>query len=493
MTDISLPEDSSQWPLNPWELFGLEPNAKRVELRRAYSQLIRHFRPDTHPEQFQRIHETYQRLKAILGSQVPPKHPSHENPSSENWSHDGSSYQHSPSGNGNGNGKRSFDSPIGSNGPPSARGGRKHAPDVGGLFANHDEKRVVEAYRSLIQADEQHPSETTAAALYWQLILNPDLDSRRKPTDWLLHGLSRANGSVCLRELFRQELICEPRFALSDKTGQFLKNFPANSRSVLLRQRWKHAATAKNWRIIREDLVVHRTTFVDFSPMEWVRLTIAAANYAAWSQNSDADRILETCRKEIALFDSFQLEMGSELIQFDYLTELAAGIKGLPTVGNIHIRLLLQEMPKIWNASNNVRSAIVPVLTGLLSEPESVLAELDQVVSVAPVVLQYLYGLLDQVGVAWIDDQNRPAETVVAERIVYFLTVCPVVDYSKLRKSILCFCLEEFISPEAFAATVEAQQDEALDFDGSKTLVSSSIREDLSLRFLCKAHRALHG
>ena len=111
----------------------------------------------------------------------------------------------------------------------------------------------------------------------------------------------------------------------------------------------------------------------------------------------------------------------------------------------------------------------------------------------APVVLQYLYGLLDQVGVAWIDDQNRPAETVVAERIVYFLTVCPVVDYSKLRKSILRFCLEEFISPEAFAATVEAQQDEALDFDGSKTLVSSSIREDLSLRFLCKAHRALHG
>ncbi|TWU05170.1 DnaJ domain protein [Symmachiella macrocystis] len=493
MTDIPLPDDSSQWPLNPWEIFGLRPNAKHVELRRAYSQLIRRFRPDTHPVEFQRIHEAYQRLKAILGSQVQPELPSHGNASNENWSHGGSPHGYSPYGNSNGNGKSPYDSPIDPNVPSSRNEIRKRAPDVGGLFAIHDKKSVVDAYRSLVQADKQHPSETTAAALYWQLILNPDLDTQRKPADWLLHGLSRTNGSPCLLELFRQELICKPRFALSDKAGQFLKRIPASFRSELLRQRWKHAATAKNWQVIREDLVVHRTPLVDYSPTEWVRLTIAAANHAAWSQDSDAVRILDTCRKEIALFDNFQLELESELIQFDHLTELATGIKSLPTVGNIHVRLLLQEMPNIWNASNNVRSAVVPIISGLLSKPETVLSELDQVASVSPVVLQYLYGLLDQVGLAWIEDRDRPAETVVAERIVYFLTVCPVVDYSKLRTSILRFCIDEFISPEEFAATVEAQQDEALEFDGSKTLISSSIRDDLSLRFLCKAHRALNG
>ena len=473
MTGSHLPDDPSQWPLNPWELLGLSPNAKRVELRRAYSQLIRRFRPDTHPVEFQRIHEAYQRLNATFDSQIRPDLPSNGNPL-------------------NGNGEPNHDSPLVPTVPPVRKVVRQPVPDVCGLFAQHDKTRVADAYRSLIHVDEQHPSETTAAALYWQLILNPDLDTQRNPADWLLHGLSRANGSATLRELFRQELICEPSFALSDEAGQFLKRFPASSRSELLRQRWKHAATTKNWPVIRKDLVAHRESLVDFAPSEWVRLTIAAAGHAAWSRSSDAVGILDTCRNEIALFDHLQLELESELIQFDHLTELAAGIKDLPRVGHTYIPLLLQALPAVWNATNNARSAVVPVIADLLSEPESALAELDQVASVAPVVLQYFYGLLDQVGLAWINDQDQPAETVVAERIVHFLTLTPVAKYAKLRKCILRFCLDEFIAPETFAATVEAQQDEALVFDGSETLIFSSIRDDLSLRFLCKAHRAFH-
>ena len=45
-----LSDNLDEWPLNPFDLLGISKAAERKEVRRAYSVLVRRFRPETHPQ-----------------------------------------------------------------------------------------------------------------------------------------------------------------------------------------------------------------------------------------------------------------------------------------------------------------------------------------------------------------------------------------------------------------------------------------------------------
>ncbi len=62
----SLSDDISEWPLSPYGILGLERNAERADVRRAYSGLIKRFRPETHPQHFQRIREAFETVLAAV-------------------------------------------------------------------------------------------------------------------------------------------------------------------------------------------------------------------------------------------------------------------------------------------------------------------------------------------------------------------------------------------------------------------------------------------
>ena len=60
MSDHALPDDLSQWPSDPHELLGVAHGVAPRELRRAYTRLIRRYKPEQHPEHFRRIREAYE-------------------------------------------------------------------------------------------------------------------------------------------------------------------------------------------------------------------------------------------------------------------------------------------------------------------------------------------------------------------------------------------------------------------------------------------------
>lgn len=68
----SLPTDPDDWPHDPATLFGIEPRAEEATIRRAYLKLVRRFKPDTHPQQFQLIRQAYETLLARAASVAPP-------------------------------------------------------------------------------------------------------------------------------------------------------------------------------------------------------------------------------------------------------------------------------------------------------------------------------------------------------------------------------------------------------------------------------------
>lgn len=64
-----LPEDSSRWPNDPFELLNLERTVDARTAKRAYFKLIRKFKPDRFPVEFQKIREAYESVQGWLSWQ----------------------------------------------------------------------------------------------------------------------------------------------------------------------------------------------------------------------------------------------------------------------------------------------------------------------------------------------------------------------------------------------------------------------------------------
>ena len=61
-----LPEDPSRWPNDPFELLNLERSVDARTAKRAYFKLIRRFKPDRFPVEFQKIREAYESVQGWL-------------------------------------------------------------------------------------------------------------------------------------------------------------------------------------------------------------------------------------------------------------------------------------------------------------------------------------------------------------------------------------------------------------------------------------------
>lgn len=56
--------------MNVWQTLGLVPNSDLQAIKQAYALKIKQYRPDSHPEQFQQIHQAYKELTALLRRQT---------------------------------------------------------------------------------------------------------------------------------------------------------------------------------------------------------------------------------------------------------------------------------------------------------------------------------------------------------------------------------------------------------------------------------------
>src|SRR5205807_3335279 len=66
MTDIPDDPDWSLLPHAPVRFFGLNAGFDRRELKRSYNQLIRRFKPERFPQEFQRIRAAYEQLENAI-------------------------------------------------------------------------------------------------------------------------------------------------------------------------------------------------------------------------------------------------------------------------------------------------------------------------------------------------------------------------------------------------------------------------------------------
>src|SRR5262245_19557967 len=62
MSTPDVDSDMGHWPENPYDLLGVSFGVSPRDLRRAYTRLIRQYKPEQFPEHFKRIRAAYEAI-----------------------------------------------------------------------------------------------------------------------------------------------------------------------------------------------------------------------------------------------------------------------------------------------------------------------------------------------------------------------------------------------------------------------------------------------
>jgi len=269
MSASELPEDLRQWPDDPFELLGVSTDVEERDLRRAYTRLIRLFKPEQYPEHFRRIRTAYenalqrvqlfQRFRFEAAEEDPTPEPAP--PAEESlpaW-----------------------------NSPPAEPDVRDELPQLWQRAIAGEDAAV---YHRLVELHDRDPGNTDICIrLYWLLVLNPDLDAKRARCDWLATGLHRSGLSGPLRELYRREIATDPEEAISPRCTRLLDAAArAGALADMLEWRWQAIGRLSGWQVNTGDMAQALAPYVDVAALSSHWQTIVA----------DVDRFRERIARE---------------------------------------------------------------------------------------------------------------------------------------------------------------------------------------------------
>lgn len=486
MSDHNLPQDLRRWPDDPYELLGVQFGVMPRDLKRAYTRLIRTYKPEQSPDEFRLIREAYEKvLKHIewFGSrETATVQPVEEevHPTSEPDS-DGETLRE--------------ESPL----PPFAQ-----APAIEQELLDLWEQAISgdewSAYGKLVRLHDMHPGHVDICLrLYWLLSISPHLDERRSPLDWLMTGLKESNLAGPLRELYRREIIAEPGEALSHRFTDLLsRHARPGTAADLLQWRWQAARKlVRGLDTVAQDIELFRSQWFDAGGLSldaeesWVRLLFLAVDQLAWSHEAPHREALQTCLKEIHSHDHLHTRMSGSFDRLDLLLEISTAWQRLTddrSARPVVLAMLLDLTPAMWNSDlPELRSELLDCLEKIAVNPSQALQSFDFLVqkcSPALSLFGQLLGSFEQCLEPPVDP--RPPEMIVS-LVERFLDLVNWRNFHANRGDFLTFMLKEAISPQQMADSIESRADLWVNQD---TTLSRLIQDDWSLRYVCRACRA---
>lgn len=454
MSDPRLPENLDQWPDDPFALLGVTYASNRRDVKRAYAQLIRVYKPEHFPEHFRRIRDAYELLDQRLAwAEANPAAELDEAPSST----DSAELFRDDE-----NAEAAGDAP----GQPSLEPVRFASPDRDDLWQNARQGNLAEAYAHYSQLAQQgRGDELMFVRLFWMLRLTPEIDAARDARDWLVAGLKQCGLRGRLPELYRCELIEDPGEALHRRCEAAIggSGHPGLLTELVI-ARWGGAAKLHRWDVISRDLELLRCRLQDESAV-WGRLLLAAIDHLAWAKQEDCQQILADCRAEIEQVAEHFPPIAAELNQRDILLDLVQAcdqltlLTNLPSEWRKSLRSLLATS---WNHPfESFRHQLIEVLAPLVSNPIVGLQWLDRLEARCSPALHRLGTLVVTLAGECGVGQAAPAIDILFERLVAFLLAASKGKHSirwrrwapldqqrdrSGRVELLMFCLQECVT-----------------------------------------------
>lgn len=471
-----LPDDVRRWPSDPFQLLGVPRNVPPRELKRAYTRLIRAYKPEHAPEQFRRIREAYDSARQFVelfggfredAAAVPfeTQEPLRVEPARGEQPSDSAALPPAP----------------------RAKSLEEQLDDCWEWAIAGDEAK---AYRALEQLHVQAPHDTRIGVrLYWLLTLAPELDRGRLPCDWLVAGLKRNGLSGPLRELYRRELAANHSEALSDRCARLMDAVPVSQALAdLVEWRWNAVAGLDQAaEIIRGDLANLRERYLAYDEEAWARLVFAAADRVAFIDSAVARDLMTRCQRDLEAHEHLHLRLSAAFDRFELLQDLAVKTRRILQDGALWHADFVDVVRRGWTTPiDELRPRLMSYLATIAARPGQMLQNLDAIQHTSSPLLFQFRGLLAQLDSITEppDELRTPAD--FAELVISFARETPGARYADWRPHLLDFCLREVLMPEQVAVALAGQPDFQL---SPEQHLSQAALSDLPLVCVCHACR----
>jgi len=498
MADFSLPENLRDWPDDPYQLLGLPEDVDERSAKRAYVRLVRRFKPEHHPDEFQAIRGAYDTiLQHIRWRSIRLA-----DDFSDDWELSGEvdadragGRPVSPASEFEQNGQPS--SPDAGHGPADPAGRVEFPKSIlqqcDAAWQSAVAGREEEAYRELLRlSQDRPPSSDLYVRLYWLLTVCPEVDRLCTATEWLLIGLTACRGIGPLRELLRREVERDGTLALGAKY-EALFDACSEPDTLLDIVFWRFSAAGRNRRIdaIAADVERLRGKFEAGDDSLWARLLLSAVDELAWADESDRaamdsfDRYCEGLERLTHVHDEFS----EGLDRLDLLRGVADGWRRLKL--SVGVPQSWVELVPLWWTRD--WTALRPRLLGWLSDvarqPLAALATLDQMVSVSPYAASQIGDMLASLrySVFYHEEVDEEPERLTAP-LSRLLSAYRGGHYMEVRAKLLELALLEAADPYDLAQLADGHRlCHLVDVES----LSDVIEEDAQLRYVylaCRCH-----
>jgi hypothetical protein len=470
MSAPELPEDVTLWPQDPHALLGVSPDVLPADLRRAYTRLIRFYKPEQFPEQFRRIREAYETVLRLTELLLALRNPAQIAAQEE------------------AGGEEAAGSAGGMSQPIAGTEGEdKVGAEVHALWELAIAGEEASAYQGLREVSERHAGrQDVYLRLYWLTSLSPTLQPSMMPFDWLVEGVARAGWSMRSAELIHREVEAEPQLAFAEG---YQKLVSASQSSALLIEvmhwRWQAASRLGRWESIQADIEGLRPRLMEQGEEPWAQLLMRAVNYLAWAKDQP---IIESTARYFAELEGLEHLHGrlqQEFDQLESLRELTATWHILRKDTKVPNDVLALVRGSWFLPREIIRKELWQFVEEIVRDPQQWLEKLTLVHTEGPALFNYLGGVLQQLQEENGTLPDPPPPQVLAPRVAEFLAPKKRLPYGKIRRQVLDFCLKEAVPPGILAAFATNSLGQQL----GTTALAEKIQTDWPLHFIALAHR----
>lgn len=418
-----LPDDPREWPTDPFRLLGVDWPTTEPDLKRAYTRLIRRFKPEHHPEQFRLVRDAYEnaleRVKWYSHFAEPPGVES--NP---------------------------FTPPIevSSEEAPARREPSPPSPEEE-AWALATAKQEAEAYSRLLDLNRARPdSAELALRLYWLLAVHPSLDAARTRHDWLAMALTRSRLTGPAVELYRRELDVNPEAALFGPYVRLL-DLSANRSDLLgvARHRLVAAGLSRAWNVVDIDLLALAPHATQFDEVAWLSYLVSTLGHLGFDFPAPAHarcRDLLNGLRHLELRESWAFD---QLDEQESMARVWAEAHAVP----LPIRDVVRDL---WTAPSGMwKRAMGRASAWVLTDPVPVLNKLDLAAD-SPACRPLLAIVQRLVGEAKPPTTARLRPELIRAAVRAFLVQKDQVHYPNVRRDLVRFLIDEAIDPDAMVS-----------------------------------------
>jgi hypothetical protein len=453
-----LPDDASRWPGDPYALLGVSPGDDERQVRREYIRLIRRFRPDHRPLEFQKIREAFEFIQRQQQAQKHYLTIIQEMEADALSADDDEEFLEE-------SGVATFTAPQ-----PVSPSDEQHfsplspapsPPSLAEIWRDAMDGDEAAAYLQLLGRKDHASGDERSelyARLYWLLLVNRDLDPAREPCDWLVEGLRRSRLGGPLLELYRRELAASADEGVGSRCASLLEGEPTPRGLVqLLFWRWRVCARIHRHELILQDLNRVRPRLVYEDEASWCRLMILACELLAWCPLAPLRAQRERFAGELREMTHLHQEFAEEFDRLDLLEESSRGWRGLTEIPNMPLEWK-EMIPLSWTCDwDELRSPLLDLLASIAAHPPQALQTLDLIARQKPAAATQ-FGLLfakflrETSGA--VELPERDWEDIMQAAAV-FLRSHQLFAYEQTRGEMLLYCLHESIHPLTFAAAAD--------------------------------------